>query len=106
MSQGSLFGLTVPPGLKLGARQMLALESLAERPLSSEQIGIAIHARRRCDYCKPERPCQFVSVEGAEVGASLRKHGLTKFSRKRGVWYLVETGLPPDQAAHGQQIPF
>jgi hypothetical protein len=106
MSQGALFGVTVPPGLKLGSRQMFALESLGAGPLSSEQLGVAIHARRRCDYCKPDRPCQFVQTEGAEVGASLRRHGLARFSRKRGVWYLVETGLPPDQTAQGRQIPF
>ena len=107
MSQGALFGVTVPPGLKLGARQMLALERLAEKPLTSEEIGVAVHRHRSCSYCKPGEPCQYAASEGAEVASSLRRHGLTKFSRKRRVWYLVERGLPPErQSSQSDQIPY
>lgn len=107
--QAALFGVTVPPGLKLGDRQWAALDALKEGPLSSADLGTRIHLSPRtriCDYCLNEMECWWAESDGASVGSSLRKHGLTKFSRKLGVWYLVETGLPPLPAPSGQRIPF
>jgi hypothetical protein len=97
-------GVAVPPGLYLTPRQRLVLDLIAERPRSSEEIGAHVHASRgahrasaRCEWCRSE---------GAALGSRLREHGLVRFARKLGVWYLVETGLPRRQGAPDDDIPF
>ena len=89
---------------------MTALDALKDGPLTSAELGVRIHrdARSRiCDYCRNGLDCFYAEADGAHVAASLRSHGLTKFSRKRGVWYLVELGLPPEaQSRADDQIPF
>ena len=105
--QGALFGISVPPGLKLGDRQWLVLEELKREPRTSFQLGEAAHRKRGCNYCSKGLECYYAESEGAQVASSLRSHGLVKYSRLRGVWYLVETGLPPAWSdAQDQPIPF
>lgn len=89
--QAALFGVSIPPGLRLGPNQHYVLKLLQERPRSSVELGQAIHTRR---HSQPEHSCRFCESEGASVGASLRNHGLVRFSRKLDVWYLVEQGKP------------
>lgn len=108
--QSALFGITVPPDVKLGPRQWAGLEALKDGPLSSADLGVRIHKDSRsriCDYCQSGLDCFYAEADGAHVAASLRSHGLTKFSRRRGVWYLVELGLPPEpQSRPDDPIPF
>jgi hypothetical protein len=106
--QPALFGVSIPPGLRLGPNQHLVLEMLAERPCSSEELGAAIHARR---HDQPEHFCDFCAGEGASVASSLRSHRLVKHARKLGVWYLVEKGRPNERpkrtsSAQTDVIPF
>ena len=108
--QLALVGPSTPPELKLTRRQRFALEFIHRRPVSSEELGAALHefrmmeggrghrAENRCDWCKPE---------GASMGSRLRTDGLVKFSRKLGVWYLREAGMPvPDRGAQSDVIPY
>jgi len=108
--QLTLVGTPTPPGMKLTERQRFALEFIAHRPVSSEELGAALHefrmleggrghrAESRCDWCKPE---------GASMGGRLRSLGLVRFTRKLGVWYLLETGPPaPDRGAQTGEIPY
>lgn len=99
--QRVLFGVTVPPEVKLTERQWFALNTIASKPQSSEQLGVELHRRRGCGYCKPGTPCQYAASEGAHMGGTLRQKGLVKFRRKGqrvGVWYLVEQGAPRSSA--------
>jgi hypothetical protein len=108
--QLALVGPATPPDLKLTRRQRFALEFIARRPVSSEELGAALHefrmleggrghrAEGRCDWCQPE---------GASMGNRLRELGLVRFTRKLGVWYLQETGPPPpDRGAQSDVIPY
>ena len=92
--QGALFGIKVPPDVKLTEKQWFALEMIATKPVSSSDLGVALHRRRGCSYCQPDRPCAFAAPEGADMGAALRSKGLVRYTRKLGVWYLVESGMP------------
>jgi hypothetical protein len=90
--QLSLVGPATPPNLRLTRRQRFALEFIARRPVSSDELGAALHeyrgthaAQRTCHWCKPE---------GAGMGSRLRELGLVRFARNLGVWYLVEQGRP------------
>lgn len=110
--QLALVGPATPPGLRLTPRQRFALEFIAHRPVSSEELGAALHewtlregkgrghlATSRCDFC---------SSTGAEMGNRLRQDGLVRFARSLGVWYLVERGKPyePVSGSQTDEIPF
>jgi hypothetical protein len=108
--QLALVGPATPPDLKLTARQRFALELIAEKPCSSEELGAALHEYRlleggrghgrdsRCTWCK---------AEGASLGSRLRKDGLVKFARTLGVWYLSEDGRPKvAREPQSDDIPF
>lgn len=103
--QLALVGPATPPDLKLTARQRFALEFIAQKPCSSEELGAALHEYRGthaattlCRWCQPE---------GAGMGSRLRDDGLVKFRRKLGVWYLVEHGAPkPQRGSQSDDIPF
>lgn len=95
--QVALFGISVPPEVKLTERQWFALETIANLKPSSEKLGLELHRRRGCTYCKGDKACQYASGEGAQVGSRLRELGLVRFRRKGdGFWYLVVAAeLPP-----------
>lgn len=109
--QLALVGPSTPPDLKLTQRQRFALELIAQKPLSSEGLGAALHefrmleggrghrAEDRCDWCK---------AEGAHMGDRLRRDGLVRFARHLAVWYLAEQGRPAESAESAQTdvIPF
>lgn len=113
--QLALVGPATPPCLKLTPRQRFALEFISRRPVSSEELGAALHewtmregkgrghiAQMRCDFCQ---------TTGAEMGNRLRREGLMRFARNLGVWYLVEQGRPADapkaiRSAQAEVIPF
>ncbi len=108
--QLTFVGPATPPDLRLTKRQRFALEFVARRPVSSEELGAALHefrmleggsghrAESRCDWCKSE---------GANMGSRLRKDGLVRFARALGVWYLEEDGRPqPARGAQTDEIPF
>jgi hypothetical protein len=90
--QLALVGPATPPDLHLTKRQRFGLEFIARKPVSSEELGAALHeyrgthpAQRACRWCKPE---------GAGMGARLREMNLVRFARALGVWYLLEQGRP------------
>jgi hypothetical protein len=96
--QTALFGISVPPEVKLTERQWFALETVANLRPNSAKLGLELHRRRGCSYCKGEQACQYASGEGAQMGNRLRELGLVRFSRKKDHWYLaVPTAVPaPD----------
>jgi hypothetical protein len=103
--QLALVGPATPPDLKLTARQRFALEFIAHRPVSSEELGAALHEYRGAHPA--QRPCRWCEAEGAGMGARLRQDGLVRFARYLKVWYLAEQGRP--KALSGSQtddIPF
>jgi len=98
-------GVATPPELRLTRRQRFALEFIAQKACSSEDLGAALHEYR--DAHSVTSGCQFCRPEGAAMGARLRQFGLVRWSRKLGVWYLVEVGMPkPDRGAQTDEIPF
>ena len=103
--QLALVGPATPPNLHLTKRQRFALEFIAHRPVSSEELGAALHEYRGTHPA--QRPCRWCKAEGAGMGSRLRSDGLVRFARKLGVWYLEEDGRP--KALGGAQtdvIPF
>lgn len=101
--QGALFGITVPPDVKLTERQWFALETIASAPVTSERLGLGLHRRRGCRFCT-DGPCQYAEAEGAQMGNRLRELGLVRLRRKghkRPVWYLAEQG-PPGRSSGAQ----
>lgn len=102
--QTTLFGITVPPEVKLTERQWFALETIASARPSSAKLGLELHRRRGCSYCTGDRPCQYAAGEGAQMGSRLRELGLVRFSRKKDHWYLVVPGEQP--AAGPDDIPY
>lgn len=108
--QLALVGPATPPDLHLTKRQRFALEFIAHRPVSSEELGAALHeyraheggrghrAESRCDWCK---------AEGAHMGSRLREMKLVRFARYLSVWYLAEGGKPKvDRGAQTDVVPF
>ncbi len=97
--QLALVGPATPPELKLTKRQRFALEFVAHKPVSSEDLGAALHEYRGAHPV--QRPCHWCKAEGSGMGSRLRELGLVKFARNLGVWYLVEQGRPaaPREAA-------
>ena len=108
--QLSLVGPATPPDLHLTKRQRFALELIAHKPISSEELGASLHeyrmrgggrghtAQTRCDWCKSE---------GAHMGSTLRKHGLVRFARNLTVLYLEEKCRPKgDRGSQTDEIPF
>lgn len=90
--QLSLVGPATPPELKLSKRQRFALEFIARRPVSSEELGAALHEYRRAHVA--QKACRWCQAEGAEMGQRLRQDHLVRFARRLKVWYLVENGRP------------
>lgn len=108
--QLALVGPATPPDLHLTRRQRFALEFVAHRPVSSEELGAALHAYRQAEGKgghSVQTTCHWCRPEGAAMGARLRELKLVRFARKLGVWYLEEDGRP--KAAGGAQsdeIPY
>jgi hypothetical protein len=118
MEQLALVGAATPPNLHLTRRQRFALEFIHHRPVSSEELGAALHQYRKGEGGKghdaTER-CDFCQVEGAGMGARLREFGLVRYARNLEVWYCVEDGRPGAEPARqpegtydpaSQEIPF
>ena len=90
-------GAATPPELKLTRRQRFALELITHTPLSSENLGAALHEYRMKEGGKghdARRPCQFCRAEGAHMGDALRKKKLVRFARNLAVWYSEDKGRP------------
>ena len=108
--QLALIGLATPPDLKLTKRQRFALELIARKPLSSEELGAALHEYRMQDGGRGHRAenrCRWCKAEGAHMGAALRRDGLVRFARALAVWYLEENGRPrASSEAQTDDIPF
>lgn len=103
--QLALVGPATPPDLHLTKRQRFALEFIAHRPVSSEELGAALHEYRGTH--RAEQPCRWCQPEGAAMGSRLREDGLVRFARKLGVWYLEENGRPkPVNGAQTDEIPY
>lgn len=101
----ALVGPATPPDLKLTKRQRFAFELISRKPLSSEDLGAALHEYRGSHPF--QRPCQFCRPEGAGMGSTLREKGLVRFARNLKVWYSLETGRPkPDRGAQTDEIPY
>lgn len=108
--QLALVGPATPPDLKLTKRQRFALELVARRPVSSEELGAALHEYRMQGGGRGHRSedrCRWCKAEGAHMGATLRKDGLVRFARYLSVWYLEENGRPRGSSgAQTDDIPF
>lgn len=107
--QLALVGPATPPDLKLTKRQRFALEFIAQKPVSSEELGAALHEYR--DAHPATKTCRWCEAEGASMGSRLRQDGLVRFARNLKVWYLVEKGRPERsvadaQSAQSDEIPF
>jgi hypothetical protein len=109
--QLALAGPATPPNLHLTRRQRFALEFIAQRPCSSEELGAALHAYRLGEGKGGhliETTCRWCQPEGAAMGARLREFKLVRFARNLKVWYLEENGRPQDadKSAQTDEIPF
>lgn len=105
--QLALVGPATPPDLHLTKRQRFALEFIARRPVSSEELGAALHEYRGSHPA--QRPCRWCQGEGAGMGSRLREDGLVRFARNLKVWYLVEAGRPEKASESDSQtdaIPY
>lgn len=108
--QLALVGPATPPELKLTRRQRFALELIAQRPMSSVDLGAALHEYRQQNGGRGHgatSTCAWCDAEGAHMGATLRKHGLVRYARNLGVWYVAEDGRPKaDRGTQTDTIPF
>ncbi len=102
--QLALVGTATEPDLKLTKRQRFALEFIAQRPVSSEELGAALHEYRGSH--RAEHPCRWCKGEGAGMGSRLREDGLVRFARNLKVWYLAEQGRPVDRGLQTDEIPY
>lgn len=108
--QLALVGPATPPDVQLTRRQRFALEFIAHRPVSSEELGAALHQYRQGEGKRGHDAaarCQFCQMEGAAMGKRLREDGLVRFARSLGVWYLVEDGRPKSVSSpQSDEIPY
>lgn len=100
---GHLF--LVPP--RLTERQQVALDLTAGDGATDLEVGVELHARKGCGYCREHQPCEYAASTGREVLVALRKKGLV-VRRRSGLWQHVGTatsaagGYDPATA----EIPF
>lgn len=107
MSQLAFDGSPVPPGVRVTARQRLAVEYVAaKQPVPSDELGAVLHADRLArggrGHSVDER-CEWCRSEGREMGAALRRLGLVRERRGAG-WVLEGAAAPPRAAAPAEDV--
>jgi hypothetical protein len=99
--------LPAPPARLTGYQQQaLDLIRATVGGLTDEQLGDAIHQRRRCDCAA--RQCVdrgYTARDGRQMGGTLRDKGLL-VKRGRSHWQALDGQTQPAPDGLGEEIPF
>lgn len=80
-----------PAEVRLGPRQQLVYDELAERTLTDADAGALVHEAQGRHAL--ERPCDWCAHAGRQMLTSLRRHGLVT-RRRSGRWERKDIGMP------------